>query len=240
MSEVTFEAAAIYVDLDALFDTRLATLFQIRPELAESVLASNYFHRVHDEFEGVESTVFQEAYQKRDTATLKQAILTPVSRLINTFIRDTLLALMNSPYRRQPKVVVNLYPYQLSPESEAVLIEGLISMTGKMADIELIRVPYDEISPQYVKANYVQMVMYNYWDWLESQAVNKNWVDHQCPEVALFGPQLVKSKEAAKTLEGQPVFSSFEAGVGLFVKLVLLPVQMFCADLDRYAKTQRI
>jgi hypothetical protein len=236
MMETDFEHASLYIDLDALFDTRLATLFQIDPVQTEKIIAGDYFKRHYDEFEGIDTALFKERYQQRDIRTLKNAVLTSANRIVNQFIKDTLLALVNSPFRRQPRIVVNTYPYQLSEAEERVIMEGLIYMTHRKADIALIHESFETLTPEVVKSQYIQLVMYNYWDWLETHAVNKNWEKTACLENTLFGPQLVKSSEAALKLEGEPVFSAIESAVGCFIQLVLLPAQLFSADLERYAK----
>lgn len=231
-----FEYASLYIDLDALFDTRLATLFQMDAVQTERLLAGQYLKRHTDEFEGIDLEAFKARYAARSTQTLKQAVLTAAHRLLTQFIKDTLLALVNSPFRRQPRIVVNTFPYVLSPSEEQVLLEGLVRITHQKADIALIHQSLDSLTPELVKTDYIQLVMYNYWDWLEVHAVNKNWEKTSCLQTTLFGPQLVKSNQAARQLEGEPVFSAIESAVSCFVQLVLLPTQLFSADLERYAQ----
>lgn len=227
------QTSAIYVDLDSLFDTRLAVLHNLGIKGLDRVITSQYYDRTYDEFEGIETEIFKEAYEKRNLDTLVNALITPVARHLYQFGRQTLIALVASPYRRQPKVVVNIHPYVLSPESEHFIINGVRAVTKNIMDVELISVPLESLTPSYVKQNYVQMVMYAYWEWLECHAANGLLAETQCPEVTLIGPQLVKSKKAALELKGVDVFATIESYTSLFIKLTLSPVSLFCVDLDR-------
>lgn len=228
-----FEASTIYVDIDALFDTRAATLNKFGIESAKKAIASNYYDRIYDEFEGIETTAYIEAYQRRDILTLKDAMVTPVARMIYLFAKQTLEALVSSPYRRQPKVFLNIYPYRLEEQTIRYMVAGLRAITKNTIDVEVGYLTLEEITPRYVKQNYAVMVMYAYWDWLETHSQNQNLTQTQCPQVTLIGPRLVKSKEAAQKLSGQDAFTAIETYTGLFIKLQLYPVNVFCVDLNR-------
>lgn len=237
MSANEFEPISFYVDLDSLFDTRLSTLFLISPETAEKALKSGYYARSYDEFEGLSVEDYQKAYQARNLNTIRQGAVTCIVSVIRDFVKETITALLNSPLRRQAKIVVNTYPYQLTDEQAQNIIHGLAILTNKMADIEVIHMTLEELTPAYVKANFIQMAMYQYWDWLEVHSVNRNWVDTQCHHVTLYGPQLVKSKQAFDALKHKPnVFNDIESYTSLFIQLVLLPVHYFSADLRLYGK----
>lgn len=228
-----FEASTIYVDIDALFDTRAATLNKFGIERAKVAIASNYYDRIYDEFEGIETDTYFKAYQSRDVLTLKDAMVTPVARMIYLFAKQTLEALVSSPYRRQPKVFLNTYPYRLEEETVRYIVAGLRAITKNIIDVEVGYLTLEEMTPRYVKQHYAVMVMYAYWDWLEVHAQNQNLTQTQCPQVTLIGPRLVKSKEAAQKLSGQDVFTAIETYTSLFIKLQLYPVNIFCVDLNR-------
>ena len=54
MSSTTIKKQGIYISLDALLDTRLATLFQLNEEIMKQNLSNNYFNRQIDIFKGVD------------------------------------------------------------------------------------------------------------------------------------------------------------------------------------------
>lgn len=228
-----FETASIYVDLDSLLDTRMGTLYQFGIKAVEKTVASGYYERRYDEFEGVDTEVFKKAYAERNAATLLNSMVTTVCELVTNFGKQTLLALVSTPLRRQPKVFLNVYPYVLGEDVQLLLIAGLKQATEGLLDIEVGYMAPEELTPDYVKSHFLQVIMYSYWEWLEIHAQNGNFEKTQCPQVTLFGPAIVQSKEAYKALEGQNVFNALEAYSSLFIKLQLLPVKMYCVDLIR-------
>jgi hypothetical protein len=76
------EANAIYSELDALQDTRIATIAKIDQDLASRALQNGYHTRQCDEFDGVDSEHFKRLYQSRDVETLKLSAPTEIHNLI--------------------------------------------------------------------------------------------------------------------------------------------------------------
>ena len=235
MSE--FETASIYVDLDSLFDTRLATIHQFGLEKVAEVLSNGYFSRISDEFEGIDTETFQKAYQKRNALTLKNALITPVVELISQFAKQTLVALVSSPFRRQPKVSVNVYPYEIPEEAISSIIAGLRSVTNKLLDIEVISLSPEEVTPAFIKQNFVMVVMYDYVKWLDIHSENKNLLNTQCPQVMLIAPRLLKSKEVLRQVRLDTAIDALEKHTSIFINLMLYPVQTFCVNMDRMKET---
>ena len=228
------EQASIYIELDALLDTRLATLFQLDPNKTQQTIQGGYFSRLYDEFEGFETEVFKQAYAQRNLSTLKDAVATQAVDFINFFSAQTLKALVTSPFRRQFRAVVNVYPYPLDDAVIPLLIQGLRAATKRMIDIEVVYLPLEEVSPQLLKSHYAVAVMYAYWDWLEVHSLNRNLEKVQCPEITLIGPALLKSKEAAHQLKEIDPFQVLERYTEPYIKLRLYPAEKFSYDFRRH------
>lgn len=227
------DLATIYVSIDALFDTRLSILHAMDPAKLDPVVEEKYFGRKFDEFDGYNTKSFQDRYDKRDIAALKDAMITGIIPIISYFAKTTLKARVSTPFRRQPKLELNIYPYNLSEKAIKTIIHGLKIVTEGLIDIEVVRYSLEELTPSFVKSNYIDMVMYDYWNWLECHAKNKNFESVQCPEVTLIGPMLVKSREAWEECKAVDIFPIIEQYSSLFIKLVLYPVSYFCVDLER-------
>lgn len=230
----SFEHSTLYAELDALLDTRLAVLKTFGLDVVEQNLKSTYHLREVDEFIGVDPEQYRERYLNRDAKILKDAILTPTWRIINHFTVQTLKALAMSPYRRQPKLVLNLYPYILDKSSITMIISGIRAVTRRLIDIEIIYAPNSVITPDHVRSNYAQVVMYAYWEWLEEHAKSKRLLDEQCPAVTFVGPRLYQSSEAQRKLKGQDAFEVIEDYAKFYVKLELVPIYLYCIDMKRY------
>ena len=66
----------LYIDIDALLDTRLATLYLVHPELTLHAIASPYEEREEDAFPHVPRELFAKLYAARDVETLQNATTT--------------------------------------------------------------------------------------------------------------------------------------------------------------------
>lgn len=228
-----FEIATCYIDLDTLFDTRMATIHQFGLEAVEKTYKGGYCDRISDEFDGVDTDKFNEAYRNRNIETLKQAMITPVVEVILQFAKQTLVALVSSPFRRQPKVIINIYPYKLSDEAVVSIITGMRIATERLMDIEVINMSPEELTPEYVKANFILMAMYDSIGWLDIHSKNQNLVKTQCPQVTLIAPELFRSKEALRTISVEMATTAIEKHASLFIKLILYPMRTFCIDMNR-------
>lgn len=234
--------SSIYIDLDSLFDTRLATIVKVQEEKGQTVDMEVYYTRLADEFhvESIEgfNEVFKEVYSKRDAITIEKSMVTRMPELLRAFVKATLLGIISSPLKAQPRIVINLHPYKLREELVNSIILGVRALTLSKADIEVIDLSLEELTPKYVRANFIEMIMYSYWEWLDTQTTLGNFKDAQCPGVRLIGPMLFKSEEAYRELtrEGASVLQIFETIEGFtspYVKLDLCPIGFYCADLSR-------
>lgn len=232
-----FQSINIYVDIDALFDTRMVTLMDFGIDKVEHHVPRDYYEREMDCFEGITLEEFEERYNKRDINTLKRAVITPIAAYIHDFAKRTLVALVSSPLRRQPKVCLNLYPYILDEKSVEMIILGLRAVTKNIIDVEAIYMTPEELTPQHVKENFAQLVMYSYWNWLEIHSLNKNLEHCSCPSVGLIGPQLVREKKATRSTTFD-IYGAIETYTRLFIKLQLYPISMFNADVRRMKSVQ--
>lgn len=227
------ETANIYVTLDALLDTRLAVLHDIDPVRTEYVLKNGYYRRLYDEFDGFDTQQFKEAYANRNASVLKNAVLTGVYQILNFFATRTLVARVSTPFRKQPKLVLNIYPYKLSDSSINNLIVGIATVTNKQLDIEVVNESYLELTPSRVKKDFACLVLYDYWEWLEEHSKTKELSEVRCNDITLIGPAIVRSKEVFDKLDGVDIFKAIEGYASLFIKLNLYPITTFSLDLER-------
>ena len=228
----------IYVSLDALFDTRLATLHALAPEQVPLIMGNGYFSRDYDEFEGVDVEAFNKAYQARDAKTIANSLVTDVPRMIKFFAEQTLKARVGTPLRMQPVARINVHPYKLPETALSAIIEGVRILTDNLIDIEIIDMPLSNLTPLHVKEKYASMIMYEYWEWLEIQSANKNLENTFCPEITLIAPAIVRSKKAWEEVKDVDVYSVIEEYSSMFIKLNLYPVSAFSVNIKRMVEAQ--
>ena len=167
------QTSTVLIELDALLDTRLATIASLGNDALDSVLASDYHNRLMDVWPNVDTAVYQHQYDHRDKTILSNAIITPMGQLLKEFTFGTLKQILNTPFHYQPKILLNVYPYDLTDTELEVLARSIIDLTGGKADVELINVDYESITPRYVKQHIALMVLYRYDNWLEIHSLNE-------------------------------------------------------------------
>jgi hypothetical protein len=221
----------IYVPLDVLLDTRLGTLALIDPELPAKALANNYHHRRDDNFPGIDSEKFKEAYKQRTWETLANSTITNAVMFIKH-----LASLMNEqavsrPYHDGVKITINTYPYILTTE-ERVGIQAAVSFwLGGTAPVDVINIPLHELTPSFCKARFSLMFMYDYEEWMEVQA--NAFQSVRIPDITLFVPALYFNKTPTDseletvTRDGAHPQMAIEMLASPLVELRLIAVEYF-------------
>lgn len=228
----------LLVGLDELLDTRAAVLIQHDAQNFEQILRNGYHARVADEFEGITPEEFKALYMARDVHTLSQAMATPAVQLVKLFIEQTVKAAMTSPLVKRPRVVLNTYPYELPEKAIDGIVAGIAARLGGFADIMVKAYTYEDLTPYFVKTNFIEMLLYHPFDWLQNPAHEKAFEQTRVPHVSLIAPELFKSIEAAKTLGPANLVAAAESHYSPVVKLNFVPATYFSFDFKRFAKTQ--
>lgn len=221
------KTSSIFVELDTLLDTRMATLFKLSPDSVENIIKLGYHDRPFDIFPGIDEVKFRDAYSKRDKSILATSVVTPVAQIVKEFVVRTLDNVNNSPFHYQPKVILNIHPYKLDENEINMLIATLRHLTLNLADIEVVDMSYEEISPLYVKLNLSIMILYQYDLWLEAQSVNEAFKKHTAPDVTLIGPRIYFKKPESRPKADEDPFAAMEHLASPFIGLALLPVEKF-------------
>ena len=235
MEPTILKKQGIYIDLDALLDTRLSTIYGYGDEIMQGVLSDNYFDRLIDNFKGIDTDDFKTKYSNRTKSVLQNAIICKVIKMIRELVEIMLQQALTSPFHTGPKIFLNIYPYKLLPEEEDVIIRGLIHVTNKVADIEIINLNKDELTPEFIKDKLAILFKYEYNEWLDAQA--NNFKEKPCPEVGVIVPAIYASKEPTKEeydmLHENKIspFRAIEILSAPVIGLKLHEVELFCANL---------
>jgi hypothetical protein len=196
------KVAGILVMIDCLLDTRLGTIAKLDTELARKVVSSEtYFTREEDRFEGVNDILFKNAYLTRDKSTLTHSVMTAmVSGWLRGMINQLKEQALTGPEHDRVRVDVNIYPYQFSDEEKDELCKVLkFRLDGENADpafghlltVEVIDKPIEQLTPQFCKASYGAMVMYDPWTWMNTHFYPEVFETAiRLPEVLLYAPRI--------------------------------------------------
>jgi len=217
----------MYVELDCLLDTRLATLYVMGEQYCDRAFKAKYHERISDLLPGISYEEFSAAYAKRNKQTLKHAMMTPVGVMMRDFAQKTTENTLNSPHHHVPKIVLNVYPYELDDDERMVLARTVRSITLSLADVEVIRREPKDVTPLYVKHNLTTLVMYRYDEWLELHCANGLFKKTSAPDVALLAPRVYFKKPDATPAPGEDPFRSMEEMASPLINLHLLPANVF-------------
>ncbi len=218
------QLSGLYVELDTLLDTRLACLAKYDDITLAKALV-NYDKRVIDDFPGIDYSTFKKDYDNRTKFILKDAGITNIVFFINDFIKKTIKLNYSTPYKLKPKIIINTYPYILTKEETSIIVDSVFLVGDQLADVEIIHMHYEELSPSYLKTQISIMVVYEYYKWLESQSLNNNLRKMSCPEITMLSPMIYFQQQTNYT-DKKP-FTAMEELARPFINLKLVDVGLF-------------
>jgi hypothetical protein len=222
----------VYVELDALLDTRLPTLGKISPLAAvQCSQDARYYGRVCDDFEeicGVTHEAFKSAYAKRDAETLEASIITEIPFILNELVSKLERDTIDQPFADRVEVEVNIWPYRLEVETCEALELAVMARAGYMSKVTCVNIPYPKLTPQVVHHRYSGMIMYNFRDWM---ALHMEAFRHfRMPKVTILAPALFHDP---KLIPGENAFveDGMHAEVSPFQLSELAMVEWFSLSL---------
>lgn len=196
----------IYLELDAILDTRIATIDRIDPDVSKKLVkkGSGYWQRETDDFRALVPTwdhvAYTELYAKRDMETLQRATMTTVMVILNS-LKETLDIQMADQVEVEGYgYEVNCYPYRLSDVEKDHLVLALRHYLGFIATIELIYVPYQQLTLLMIRSRYSEMYLYNLTEWLSAIGENVKG-DGRAPDTSMMVPMLYQDSTHIPTLD---------------------------------------
>lgn len=197
----TNSIGVIYVELDVLLDTRLGTIAKINPDTAAAVLERGDYHtREEDVFEGIDTALFKEQYQQRDTTTLARSLVTEGIQLVRHLVGVLTEQTIVRPYQDGIKIVVNVYPYKLDGEEKDQIGRAIAAWMQGLAPVELVDIHPEHLTPLHCKTSYAMMLVYDYDSWMSLHAAAFEQV--RLNEITMFVPALYFGKKpTAEELE---------------------------------------
>lgn len=162
----------ILIELDAILDTRLATIALMDPLIARDMVNNEkYYKRVSDEFNlidpRIDNEAYKEAYRKRDVTTLMGSRPTGMVLLIAEHIRDMERRLnQGTPDITSLAVDVNLYPYVLQDDEIEALIASVKKVCNIMVNVEHVFIPHEKLTTLLIKnSQWANIYYYNFMEW---------------------------------------------------------------------------
>lgn len=224
----------ILMDLDAILDTRIATVARIDEDLATKLLVGDYHKRRSDFLTGVNKEEFDLAYSKRDRTTLNMSQCTNMLIVLKDMLLSLLSTGLATPYITYVTVDVNFYPYDLKDDEIDLILKAISSWIPKLASLHGVNLSEDKITPDFIKNNYDVIIKYHYDTWLEINT--KGFEKTLVPEVDLYVPAISFTTDLTDEVlrdiyeeTGKHPMDMLKFGLAPFINLQPLDVSAFSA-----------
>lgn len=223
----------LLLEIDSILDTRLSLLVQRFPDKFDEILTS-YFTRQTNEIENVISYEdFNDLYRQRDRSVLHNAVMTKTILLVKDFIETSLENMVQTSVELPPKLILNLYPYELSSEEVKHILTSMMFHIGNKVDIEVAYLKHQEILPSNMLNSLWGYLKFDYYNWLED--IGEKFKDNRerCPDTKLITPAYfpVKNKDMAKLFvqDGKRIdpFFYFKTGLSYIIDIEFTEKAMF-------------
>lgn len=193
----------IYIEIDAILDTRIATVAMVNPDAAaELVSDERYWNRISDEFSylipGFDDAAYQTAYRNRNTDLLPKCRPTGMMLALEEILRELEVKLLaGNPDVEETFVDLNIWPYDLTPEEQNQMAECVRTACCTVTPVNIISLPYQQITFDHVRsAGWALMLMYNFSQWVDESFKNYTKdLSSGAPSVTLMTPAIVRSRE---------------------------------------------
>jgi hypothetical protein len=180
----------ICVSLDALLDTRLGTVAKVKGQTAAlAALKTGYLTQEEDVYPGIIDTEeYRREYAKRDVATLQHSVATRWMLDIGGLMASLHEQSVVRPYFSEFRLAVNSWPYKLTDSAQIAIRRAVQYWTGPNTKVRLVHVSPEDMTPQFVLQNFVCLVDYDPYTWLNVQA--KAFEAVRCPQITFIAPAI--------------------------------------------------
>lgn len=220
----------IYIELDSLIDSRLATFYNIDKELTKEFLESGRYHsRIKDELSYISNHLFYKIYEQRDRDILKEVAPTKIVDLLKEYIIEA--KRVNVEYNNsETTIYVNVYPYRLLEAELEWLTKAFLGMTFSSFNIEIINKDITEVTPKWIHENVGVMVMYRGIRWIEYHMDNRNLLDRPIPDVGMITPAIIDGKYKKEKTD---LWENITMLLSRWIRINFIPVEEFSLKYKR-------
>lgn len=214
----------IFIDLDAIFDTRIVTLYFMAPDIAEDFMSGDkYYNRVRDNFGWITYDMFNSFYRNRTDIVLRNAMLTSILKIVSKVMAD--INLNEHTMMLTKRMYVNYYPYDISSE----MVDELKTFIGNIYSgmhIDMVRMSNRELTPSWVKENVSTIIKYDAVDWLAYHTATSEIISTPLINVLLIGPAISNGVNTIKNIKNE-LFTEVVRSVEPFITYMPINTEYF-------------
>ncbi len=200
-----------FTEVDAWFDTTIATLGAMNPQRAIELMGTkDYTYRLFNEFEGFDHAEFEARWKARDRQILADARITRVPGLFADFLKRSQVETHSTPFQYDVELVLNFYPYRMTREEVAAICKKIYATFPVQFMIRPVFLTPKQINPMYIRTYIDVLALYNFNEWLGVHITNEDFVKYPCYEKVMHAPLIFPRKIEGM---GQGVFTITNLGM---------------------------
>lgn len=206
----------IYIEMDALLDSRITMLSSINEDISVEVFNKNYYSRTSDTFGYIPYNVFLTYYNTRNKGILLYSLPTFIYKVIENITLDFYSDLKNKEIDLQT-LYVNTFPYDFN-EEELERFKLTFESYIKNVKVEFIHYSDTDLTPIVLENyNIKNIIKYNGIDWLEKQNRLLNIIDNPMVNKNLYVPAIINFRVGTKI--NRDLFNSISKSLGIFINV---------------------
>lgn len=188
------ECQRLLIELDALLDTRLATVARLSVENAVQLASTKYRNRLSKDLTllnpEIDMQAFNEAYSKRDLTTLMASKMTGGVFLLAGMVEELENQTHDTPFLSALEIDVNVYPYKVDEAVEIALINSVMAYAGLETKVNIVNLSPESLRPGIIKSTWAGLMMYDFDNWLNLH--NVELTTSKIPTITIIAPALFK------------------------------------------------
>lgn len=229
----------LLLDLDAMLDTRMGTLFRLDPQATDWFNLEAYRNRTKDDFTEltggrITTEQFQEQYARRDVETLKHSVITGVIPILINYIESMAERLYRGVDITSVRVDINTFPYVLAPILRDAFVQTLHALLPEYTVVRAIRLDPVKTDVEFMKTYYNGWMTYDFHTWLNVH--HQDLLVKRMNDVSVILPKLfmrelgeyTEDVDISDELRQADKHGLFELVMEDFVHLEHMPVEDFC------------
>jgi len=220
----------IYVTLDALLDTRYATISKYDKKLLYELIDSDkYFDRMYDEFGYINNTLYNYIYNFKNKQTL---MLSPPTKVIELIASEFLL--MESKLIEANEIpvlplTINTFPYTLNDKEMKSFTKAIKSWClNNRIEVAFVNFKPEDVTLKFIGDYFSVAIMYDFSKWLDYHLNTKTGV---ALSTTLYVPAILGTPIKVKKIkELEEMFNAYAELFSPYIKVVHIPLETYCVQ----------
>lgn len=225
----------VMIYIDALLDTRLASIAVVNQEWAVQCLQNGWDKRVSNDYtrlvKDIDMAKVNAVWEKRDVEVLGNAVPTNIYRTLVQTLTKIQGEVELNPRVDNCSLLVNVWPYNLTKEEQQHVVEAVSCFVPVDVPINTCSVPPEQLTGSYMHDNIAAVFFECANRWFEHFEHSLDKV--RCPKVNFFVPRLYLSDNTPEDPKAHE--NMFDLKSFLLIPTIALnwlPVEAYCANVE--------